>query len=235
MRSRVLIVAQPGALPAELKSALISSRYLVEQASNETAARHIAKEQRCDAIIVAPTSFELPQLTFLRDMQAIVTRLVIVVDDPSWTNLLVGFFPNALIQPSLPLESEKILSFLRRRTARSRTQIPTSGASRIHFAGCELDISGYALRDATGQEVKLTHHEFNLLVAFVRNPGRALSRSDLRNAIHGRVAGAFDRSIDMLVARVRRKLKAHGVDPRTITTIPGLGYKFVTPVIERDF
>jgi DNA-binding response OmpR family regulator len=189
MRPRILIVAQPGALDAALKFTLMRSRYAVEQASSETAARDIAKQQRCDAVIAAPTSFELANIAFLRDMQAAVPCLVIFADDPLTRDLLTPFFPNALIQPSQPLEPEKILAFLRSRLGRSAVQISSSGAPLVHFSACKLDIPGYAFRDATGREVKLTHHEFNLLVAFVRNPGRALSRSDLRNVIHGGVTG----------------------------------------------
>ena len=76
----------------------------------------------------------------------------------------------------------------------------------------------------------LTRGEFALLAAFARNPGRVLSRAQLRNAIDGRAADSYDRSIDMLVARLRRKLESEPAKSRFIVTVPGIGYKFVPRV-----
>src|SRR5262249_8191943 len=71
---------------------------------------------------------------------------------------------------------------------------------------------------------------FALLVAFVRSPGRVLSRAQLRNAIEPQNVDAFDRSIDMLVARLRRKVEPNPTVPRIIITIAGVGYKFAARV-----
>ena len=97
---------------------------------------------------------------------------------------------------------------------------------RLRFADFVLDISEYTLTDAGGREVPLRRSEFALLLAFLRAPGRLLSRDYLLDATSGRMSERFDRSIDMLVSRLRRKVEAHPRSPRLILTIPGLGYKF---------
>ena len=97
---------------------------------------------------------------------------------------------------------------------------------RLRFADFVLDISEYTLTDAGGREVPLRRSEFALLLAFLRAPGRVLSRDHLLDATSGRMSERFDRSIDMLVSRLRRKVEAHPRSPRLILTVPGLGYKF---------
>ena len=82
------------------------------------------------------------------------------------------------------------------------------------------------LSDASGNEVPLWRSEFALLATFLRAPGRVLSREQLLDSVSGRRAEAFDRSIDVLVGRLRRKIEPDPKAPRLIMTVPGVGYKF---------
>ena len=101
----------------------------------------------------------------------------------------------------------------------------------LRFEGFSLDLAGRVLSSGSGKEVALTPAEFGLLAAFVRGAGRALSRDHLLQAVAGRDAEAFDRSIDVLVGRLRRKIEPDPKVPRLIVTVPGVGYKFaVRPV-----
>jgi two-component system torCAD operon response regulator TorR len=101
----------------------------------------------------------------------------------------------------------------------------------LHFEGLTLDLAGRALRGRDGQDVPLTRAEFALLAMFVRHPGRALSRDHLGNAIPGRATDADERSIDIMVWRLRRKVEVDPKAPSLILTVPGAGYKF-TPAVE---
>jgi DNA-binding response OmpR family regulator len=83
--------------------------------------------------------------------------------------------------------------------------VPTP--KRWEFEGFTLDLAGRTLTDAFGKEVLLWRSEFALLLAFLRAPGHALTREHLLNAVSGRDAAAFDRSIDVLVGRLRRKVE----------------------------
>ena len=77
-----------------------------------------------------------------------------------------------------------------------------------------------------GRDLQLTPAEFKLLAALVRGAGRALSRDHLMQAMAGRDAEAFDRSVDVLIGRLRRKVEPDPRTPRLIVTVPGVGYKF---------
>src|ERR1700734_1017332 len=77
----------------------------------------------------------------------------------------------------------------------------------IGFNGMVLDVAGHSLVDAGGREVRLTQGEFAILVALARRPGQVLSREQLLDAVSGRCADAFDRSIDNLIARLRGKIE----------------------------
>ena len=96
----------------------------------------------------------------------------------------------------------------------------------LQFAGFTLDTAARALVDASGREVALRRSEFELLRAFVAAPGRALSRDHLLDAVASRHAEPFDRSVDVLVGRLRRKIEPEPGEPRLIVTVPGVGYRF---------
>lgn len=112
---------------------------------------------------------------------------------------------------------------------------PTTGGtrsrSRLCFQGWELDSAARQLFAPAGGEVALTTGEFELLTVFLQHPGRVLSRDFLLQATHRREAAPFDRTIDVQVGRLRRKLQDDADDPRVIKSVRGAGYVFV-PVVE---
>jgi TolB-like protein/Tfp pilus assembly protein PilF len=97
---------------------------------------------------------------------------------------------------------------------------------RVSFAGFDFDIAGHTLTDSDARDIPLRRSEFDLLACFVRSPGRVLSRDHLLDAVAGRVSASFDRSIDVLVSRLRRKIEEDPKSPSLIVTVPGTGYKF---------
>src|SRR5271165_4731543 len=101
-----------------------------------------------------------------------------------------------------------------------------SRTAPVRFATFTLDLDGCSLSRADGGDVALTHNEFALLRVLVRHPGRALSRDYLLDALVGKRAGPFDRSVDVLVGRLRRKIEVDPKKPRLIVTVPGEGYRF---------
>ena len=101
---------------------------------------------------------------------------------------------------------------------------------RLRFAGWVLDIGARRLSDAAGGDVALTRGEFDLLCTFALNPGRVLSRDFLLEATRGREAGPFDRTIDVQVGRLRKKLEADVAVPQLIKSVRGAGYILVPAV-----
>ena len=108
---------------------------------------------------------------------------------------------------------------------------PGPGFARpLRFAGYILDLAGHSLNDSYGADIPLTRGEFGLLREFVQRPGRVLSRDHLLGTLAGRDADVYDRSIDMLVMRLRRKIELDPKRPTLIKTVPGSGYKFTSNV-----
>jgi DNA-binding response OmpR family regulator len=98
------------------------------------------------------------------------------------------------------------------------------------FAGWTLDAATRDLVNQVGLRVNLTSSEFDLLLAFVRQPGQSLSRGALLGALRGRAWSYFDRSIDTLVARLRKKIDAEPARPPLIRSVRGIGYVFCASV-----
>lgn len=107
---------------------------------------------------------------------------------------------------------------------------PDPGRGRLAFAGFTLDGAAHCLRGADGNEVALTAGEFELLWVLARHPGRVLSRDTLLALSRGREAMAFDRSVDVQIGRLRKKLQDHPQDPQIIKSLRGAGYMLAAPV-----
>jgi TolB-like protein/Flp pilus assembly protein TadD len=114
-------------------------------------------------------------------------------------------------------------------SAPAKGSLPPRGAP-VRFADFVLDLDGYSLSNADGGDIPLTRSEFALLREFIRHPGRVLSRGYLLEALAGKRLDPFDRSIDMLVGRLRRKIEPDAKPPRLIVTVPGEGYKFAAQI-----
>ncbi|MEO8154239.1 MAG: response regulator [Rhizobacter sp.] len=108
--------------------------------------------------------------------------------------------------------------------------ITTPKAEGLCFAGWRLDTAARLLRDPGGAQVSLTSGEFDLLCVLLRHGGRVLSRDFLLGQTRGREAGPFDRTIDVQVARLRKKVEANPEDPQFIKSVRSAGYVFVPAV-----
>jgi len=126
----------------------------------------------------------------------------------------------------------RVKSVLRRASDRADAKQPlASGRSKARFAGWHLDLVTRALTSPNGDEVPLTTGEFDLLAAFVNHANQVMSRDRLLDLARNREGGPFDRSIDVQVGRLRRKLEPNPDKPVIIKTVRGTGYIF-TPSVE---
>jgi DNA-binding response OmpR family regulator len=119
-----------------------------------------------------------------------------------------------------------------RRSAATTSPRPVTAGKRVRyrFAGRELDPRARRLTSPNGDVVPLTRGEFDLLLAFVRAPQQVLSREQLLAASRLHDDEVFDRSIDVQILRLRRKLEVNPSEPELIRTERGVGYVFATPV-----
>lgn len=116
----------------------------------------------------------------------------------------------------------RVRSVLRRGTPRAASETAKPGL--ISLGACRLDLDQRRLRGPDGQDIPLTAMEFDLLKAFAERRGRVLSRDTLLDLAHNKGWEAFDRSIDVRIARLRRKIEQDPAKPSVIKTVRGVGY-----------
>jgi two-component system OmpR family response regulator len=131
-----------------------------------------------------------------------------------------------LPKPFLPRELLARVKSVLRRTSPRTTEKQAQARSKAQFAGWTLDLLRRVLYSPSDKEVDLTRGEFDLLAAFVKNPNQVLTRDRLLD----REAGPEDRTIDVQVLRLRRKLKIDPKNPTIIKTVRGRGYAFIPEV-----
>jgi two-component system OmpR family response regulator len=162
--------------------------------------------------------------------------LVIVTGRGDAIDKVVGLEVGADDYVTKPFDLRELLARVK---AVLRRVAPDGGAApatepavrdRFRFAHWTLDMGARRLTDDRGREAALTGGEFDLLCAFVQHPGRVLSRDFLLELTRGRDAAPFDRTIDVQVGRLRRKLEADADDPQIIKSVRGAGYILVAPV-----
>jgi two-component system phosphate regulon response regulator OmpR len=175
----------------------------------------------------------------MRARSAVPILMLTAADDI--VDRIVGLEIGADDYLTKPFDLRELLARVRallRRVARPVVAIPVaeaheppapqaSAGSRVRFGHLLLDLDAHLLLQSDGTELALTTTEFNLLAAFARHPNRVLSREQLLDLAHGRGDDAFDRSIDIRIARIRRKVESDPARPQTIKTVRGAGYIFV--------
>jgi two-component system OmpR family response regulator len=169
----------------------------------------------------------------LRKQSAIPIIMLTAAGDD--TDRIVGLELGADDYLAKPFNPRELLA--RIKAVLRRTQSPPAAANEappamgaIQFDGFRLQPDQRELRDRNGQEVALTSGEFELLMVFLQHPQRVLNRDQLLDLTKGREAGPFDRSIDVQLSRLRRKIESDPKNPRLIKTVRGGGYLFTAKV-----
>ena len=134
-------------------------------------------------------------------------------------------------KPFNPRELLARINAVLRRQQAAQNATAVEGATALSFQGWHIDLRLRELRNPEGARVAMTSAEFDLLRTFCERPGRVLSRDSLLDLTQGRNAGSFERSIDVLVSRIRRKIEPDPQEATLIKTVRSGGYVF-TPRVE---
>lgn len=167
--------------------------------------------------------FELTR--YLRDQWR--GPVIIVTGRGESVDRIVGLELGADDYVTKPFELRELLARVRSVLRRSEARVAqVAPADLVRFAGFQLDPAARQLTAADGTTVPLTTGEYELLQIFLERPNRVLSRDDLISRMHGRDAGPYDRSIDMQIGRLRRKIEVDPARPELIKSVRGAGYMF---------
>lgn len=132
-------------------------------------------------------------------------------------------------KPFSPRELTARIRAVLRRSSEPKALPPADKAT--HFDGFTIDLADRSLKTPKGDYLTLTGAEFDILKVFVERPGRVLTRDQILDFSHGRSAGPFDRSVDVLISRIRKKLRDEGGSADLIKTVRNGGYHFTAKVL----
>ena len=231
----ILVVDDQQEICDVVEEYLTGEGYRVSTAHDGAGMRRILSQSSIDLVILdlmLPGEDGLALARALRSESAI--GIIILTGRGETVDRIIGLEMGADDYLPKPFHLRELLARVKAvlRRAQDRTGEASQPArSRLRFAGWSLDLSSRELLSPTGEEVRLTTGEFDLLAAFVNNANQVLSRDRLLDLARNREAGPFDRTIDVQVGRLRRKLEDDPQNPTLIKTVRGSGYIF-TPAVE---
>ena len=219
---------------ALLKKFFMQHGYAVETVAGGTELWAAMERHPADLIIL---DLMLPGenglLLCQRLRQQYATPVIMLTAMGELSDRVIGLEMGADDYLSKPFDARELLARVRavlRRAGEGRPVLGGSARPLIRFAGWQLDVTRRELRSPDEVMIPLSSGEFDLLLVFVEHPQRVLTREQLLNLARGHSHDAFDRSIDVQVSRLRRKLEFDTKRPAMIRTVRNGGYQFTASV-----
>lgn len=228
----ILVVDDEPEIREVLREYLTSKGYAVSAAENGAAMRAILAERPVHLVILDMIMPGEDGITLARELRRLPRLGIVMLTAMSdMIDRVSGLEAGADDYVTKPFEPRELLARVRavlRRVAEASSE-PAAGAMgrEVRMGRSVLDLDGRRLLTLDGTEIPLTAMEFDLLRAFAERPNRVLSRDQLLDLAHNREMEAFDRSIDLRIMRLRRKLEDDPAKPEILKTVRGAGYVFV--------
>src|ERR1700744_2827473 len=217
MRRHILVAAEEAVIRAALARILQTAGHTVELPGHGRRARDLSRRGKLGAAILVPASCNKAGLQLGRELSAVVPKVIILVRSADDQSVVSRWIPQADVL-LYPPDELRLLALVLKNTRKTPESFEQH-RSTVRFCGRTLDLAGRVVLNSQGQEIPLTRNEFAALSAFVQSPGRALSREYLRQFVSGRDLESDDRSIDVLIGRLRRKIEER-TSPQLIVTVP---------------
>ena len=229
-KATILVVDDEPDVREVLEEYFVAHGYAVIGAENAGAARAMAAQHPIDLALVdinMPGEDGLSLARHLRERYAKIA-IVMLTSAATVVDRIVGLEMGADDYVPKPFDPRELVarvkSVLRRTSSASHADI---GAEKVRIGRCVLDLAAHRLTDEKGGEVAMSPLEFDLLKALAEHPNRPLSRERILNLNQQRDWDPFDRSVDLRVMRLRKKIEPDPEHPRFIRTIRNEGYIFV--------
>lgn len=231
MPAQLLLIDDDRDLCAMLEELLAGEGFGVASVHSGPAALTHLGEHRVDLAVLdvmLPGMSGFDVLRTVRRRSAVPVLMLTARGDA--VDRIVGLEVGADDYIAKPFDPRELVARVRsvvRRVQAAATPAEPAAAARLAFGNCTLDLAGHRLFDADGAEVPLTSMEFDLLRAFAESPNRVLSRDQLLTLTRHREWEPFDRSIDIRIAKLRRKVEPDPAHPRLIKTVRNAGYMYI--------
>lgn len=208
----------------------------VETAANGADMRRALAVSKIDLVVLDRVMPGEDGLSLCRELRS-QSRIPVVVLTLLNTDIdrILGLEMGADDYLAKPFNPQELLARIRAVLRRTNELPPGTRPAKsavLHFAGWSLDRQVRRLTSPAGVTIKLTDGEFDLLTAFAEHPQVALTREQLLDLVRGRSPVAFDRSVDMQLMRLRKKIEANPDTPELIKTIRNKGYVFTPEVTD---
>ena len=232
MRQRVLIVDDDSAIRETTGEYLSDKGFEVAFAADGAEMRRAFGAAIPDVVLLdlnLPGEDGLSLTRWLRAHHDVA--IIMVTGAGEVVDRVVGLEVGADDYLAKPFDLRELRARLRsvlRRTQTRPAQGGKAAGQRAKVGRCLLDLATHQLVDGEGVEIAITGMEFDLLRVFVENANRVLSRDQLLTLTRNREWEPFDRSIDIRIARLRRKIEVDPARPAAIRTVRGAGYMFVS-------
>jgi two-component system, OmpR family, response regulator len=234
MAEHLLIVDDDKEICALLSQFMAEHGYRVSVAHEGRTMMQMLESARIDLVVLDIMLPGESGLSLCRRVRASATiPIVMLTAVGSETDRIVGLEMGADDYLPKPFNPRELLARVRavlRRAGGTSGSAPNGTGRALEFVGWRLDVTGRRLFSPAGALVPLRTAEFDLLVALAERPQRVLNRDQLLDLARGRAATSFDRSIDVQISRLRRKLKVDPDGPDLIRTVRGGGYVFAANV-----
>lgn len=232
----ILIVDDDREIRALVGKALERESFRVSAVKDGAEMARVLEKSAIDLIVLDVMLPVRDGLALCRDLRARNDRTPIILLTARGEDVdrIIGLEMGADDYVSKPFNSRELIARIRavlRRASAPRAGSGARSARYLAFAGWRLDTAARELMSDAGAVVSLSTGEYDLLFVFATHPQEVLTRDQLLDLAKGRSAVVFDRSIDIQVSRLRRRLGDDAKDPRIIKTIWGGGYVF-TPSVE---
>jgi two-component system phosphate regulon response regulator OmpR len=229
-KATLLIVDDEPDVREVLEEYFVAHGYTAHGAGSADAARSLAAAHPIDLALVdihMPGEDGLSLARHLRERYASIA-IVMLTSAGTVVDRIVGLEMGADDYVPKPFDPRELLarvkSVLRRTSASKRADI---GAERVRIGRCVLDLAAHRLIDEQGKDVPMSPLEFDLLKALAQHPNRPVSRESILNSSQQRDWDPFDRSVDLRIMRLRRKVEPDPEHPQFIKTLRNAGYVFV--------
>ena len=232
--THILIVDDDPRLCRALARYLRLEGYAVRTATSGREMRESLAIEKPDLVLLDLMLPDEDGFSLARELRAISNVAIIILTGKADTmDKVVGLELGADDYITKPFSDRELLARIRsvlRRTSDAGRSEAEPGGSVAHFAGWQLGLESYELTSPEGERVALTPHEFQLLCALVHHGSRVLTREAILDLVAGRDWSPEDRSVDVLIGKLRKKLEPDPVQPRLIETVRGVGYKLASKV-----